>query len=149
MRRTCWALRSTPRPSSVVPQLLEMISRSRTPLRWTAAMRFSGFPHNPKPPTIRVVPSGISATAASALVQTLFMAWSLGTVTRLAAPVPPCAARSGGGPAPGNLLDAEGFLQLLAVLLEVARQEPSDQLVQRHLAERRMEGSSRASGVVD
>src|SRR5262252_5898084 len=40
----------------------------------SAVMRFSGFPHSPKPPDITVAPSGTSLTAASALATTLFMA---------------------------------------------------------------------------
>src|SRR5512134_1668841 len=62
-----------PSPSSVVPQLFEMTVRSRTPLRCTAAMRFSGFPHRPKPPTMTVMPSFRSAIAASADSTSLFM----------------------------------------------------------------------------
>src|SRR4029453_2809422 len=57
----------------LVPQLLEMSVRFFTPFLARAAMRFSGFPHRPNPPNITVAPSGISATAASALATTLFM----------------------------------------------------------------------------
>src|ERR1044071_1970787 len=50
-----------------------MSVRFFTPFLARAAMRFSGFPHRPKPPDITVAPSGMSATAASALATTLFM----------------------------------------------------------------------------
>src|SRR5215831_21199420 len=50
-----------------------MSVRFFTPFFASAAMRFSGFPHRPNPPDITVAPSGMSATAASALPTTLFM----------------------------------------------------------------------------
>src|SRR5262249_7094804 len=50
-----------------------MSVRFFTPFLPSAAMRFSGFPHRPNPPDITVAPSGMSATAASALATTLFM----------------------------------------------------------------------------
>src|SRR5262249_3275632 len=50
-----------------------MSVRFFTPFFASAAMRFSGFPHRPNPPDITVAPSGMSATAASALATTLFM----------------------------------------------------------------------------
>ena len=56
-----------------MPQLLEMSVRFFTPLFGSAAIRFSGFPHRPNPPDIIVAPSGMSATASSALATTLFM----------------------------------------------------------------------------
>src|ERR1700740_1009911 len=40
--------------------------RFLTPFFTKAAIRFSGIPHNPKPPTISVMPSLISAMAVSA-----------------------------------------------------------------------------------
>jgi hypothetical protein len=36
-------------------------------------MSFSGMPHSPKPPIMIVAPSGIAATASSALASTLFI----------------------------------------------------------------------------
>ena len=41
-------------------------------LRTSAAIRFSGTPHNPKPPIMMLAPSAMSATAASELATTLF-----------------------------------------------------------------------------
>src|SRR5215475_5479190 len=52
-----------PKPST--PALLETMVRSFVPLRWTAAMRFSGIPHRPKPPIRTVMPSFRLAMAAS------------------------------------------------------------------------------------
>src|SRR5579859_610191 len=52
-----------PKPST--PALLETIVRSFVPLRWTAAMRFSGMPQRPKPPMRMVMPSLRLAMAAS------------------------------------------------------------------------------------
>src|SRR5579864_8704102 len=65
------SIRPIPKPST--PMLLLMVCRPFTPLRTRAAIRFSGMPHNPNPPTIRVAPSGMSATAASDVSITLFM----------------------------------------------------------------------------
>src|SRR6266850_6143495 len=70
---TCRALTRTPTPYSSTPGLLLMIVRLRVPRACSALMRFSGRPHRPKPPHITVAPSGISATASSALFITLFM----------------------------------------------------------------------------
>src|SRR5258705_971261 len=50
-----------------------MTVRPRVPRVWSAAMRFSGMPHNPKPPIMIVAPSGIVATASAALASTLFI----------------------------------------------------------------------------
>src|SRR6185295_19024265 len=50
-----------------------MIVRSRVPRSCSALMRFSGSPHKPNPPHITVAPSGMSATASSALLNTLSM----------------------------------------------------------------------------
>src|ERR1700722_2200719 len=63
-----------PRPKPSTPMLLEMVCRPLTPRRTRAAIRFSGMPQSPKPPIMRVTPGGISATAASAGENTLFMA---------------------------------------------------------------------------
>src|SRR5579864_6655192 len=65
------SIRPIPNPST--PMLLLMVCRPFTPLRTRAAIRFSGMPHNPKPPIITVAPSGMSATAASDVAITLFM----------------------------------------------------------------------------
>src|SRR5258705_10027278 len=50
-----------------------MTVRSFVPRARSAAMRFSGMPHSPKPPIIIVAPSGMSATASSAFARTLFI----------------------------------------------------------------------------
>src|SRR5688572_16854125 len=50
-----------------------MMVSPRVPRRCSALMRFSGLPHSPKPPTINVAPSGMSATAASKEVKVLSM----------------------------------------------------------------------------
>src|SRR6266852_4082764 len=65
------SIRPIPKPST--PILLLMVCRPLTPFRTNAAIRFSGMPHNPKPPIITVAPSGMSATAASDVAITLFM----------------------------------------------------------------------------
>src|SRR5246127_2259542 len=51
-----------------------MVCRSFVPLRTSARIRFSGIPHNPKPPIMRGAPSNTSRTASSALATTLFIA---------------------------------------------------------------------------
>src|SRR5580692_1782657 len=53
-------------PKSSTPALLLTMVRSLVPLRRTAAIRFSGMPHKPKPPMRIVAPSGSFAMAASA-----------------------------------------------------------------------------------
>src|SRR5712691_2446764 len=55
-----------------MPTLLLMVCRPFTPLRTSAAIKFSGMPQMPKPPTMTVEPSVMSATASSALAATLF-----------------------------------------------------------------------------
>ena len=60
-------------PKSSTPALLLMMVRALVPRARSAAMRFSGMPHSPKPPIMMVAPSGISATASSALARTLFI----------------------------------------------------------------------------
>ena len=57
----------------MVPQLLLITVRFFTPLRWIAAIRFSGFPHRPNPPDMITAPSCMSRMASSALPTTLFM----------------------------------------------------------------------------
>src|SRR5881628_526333 len=56
-----------------MPALLLMTVRSLMPRRWSAVIRFSGIPQRPKPPIMMVAPSGIWATASSALATTLFI----------------------------------------------------------------------------
>ena len=63
-----------PMPKSSTPALLLMTVRSRVPRACSAWIRFSGMPHRPKPPIRIVAPSGMRATAASALGSTLFIA---------------------------------------------------------------------------
>src|SRR5256885_6415158 len=70
---TCPLPSNRPSPLPSMPQLLEMTVRSRVPRRWIAWIRFSGMPHRPKPPAIRVAPSARSATASSAEATVLSM----------------------------------------------------------------------------
>ena len=60
-------------PKSSTPALLLMTVRSRVPRRWSAAISVSGMPQSPKPPIMIVAPSGMRATASSALAICLFM----------------------------------------------------------------------------
>src|SRR5437660_6004353 len=73
-------------PKSSTPGLLLMMVRLFVPLARRAWIRFAGMPQRPKPPMRIVAPSGMSATAASALGRTLFMASGL----QLFAPAPGC-----------------------------------------------------------
>jgi hypothetical protein len=65
--------RSSPRPQSSTPQLLDTTRRSPQRARASAAMSVEGMPQSPKPPTASVAPSGMSATAWSAEATTLSM----------------------------------------------------------------------------
>src|SRR5258708_18006568 len=60
-----------PKPST--PILLLIVCSPVTRRRTSAAIRFSGIPQSPKPPSITVEPEAISATASSADETTLFM----------------------------------------------------------------------------
>src|SRR5450755_1545815 len=71
---SCPLDRSMPIPRPSTPALLLMVVRFLTPLRTSARIRFSGFPHRPKPPTIMVAPSNTSWIASSAFATTLFIA---------------------------------------------------------------------------
>src|SRR4051812_24334461 len=71
-----------PRPQSSTPQLFEMQVRSLTPRRCSAAIRFSGIPQSPNPPTTSVAPSATSATASSAEGTTLSIMAADHTVCR-------------------------------------------------------------------
>src|SRR3981081_769546 len=53
--------------------LLLIVCSPVTRRRTSAAIRFSGIPQSPKPPSITVEPEAISATASSADETTLFM----------------------------------------------------------------------------
>src|SRR5882757_2947864 len=64
-----------PRPQSSTPQLFDTTRRSATPDRCRAAISVAGMPHRPNPPTARVAPSPMPASACSA-VPTLSMALS-------------------------------------------------------------------------
>ena len=75
MRFTWRARSSRPSPKSSTPALLLTQVRSRVPRAAMAAMRCSGRPHRPKPPTVSVAPWGMSATAAAAEGKTLSAAW--------------------------------------------------------------------------
>src|SRR5580700_3907299 len=57
--------RSRPMPKLSIPALLLTMVKSFTPLRRTAAMRFSGMPQRPKPPIRMVAPSWRFSMAAS------------------------------------------------------------------------------------
>src|SRR6202521_5755180 len=71
-------------PKSSTPGLLLMTVRRVVPLARRAWIRFSGMPQRPKPPMRIVAPSGMRATAASALGRTLF----IGSALQLFAPAP-------------------------------------------------------------
>src|SRR6478735_9467107 len=60
-----------PSPQSSTPQLLLTVSRPEVPARWRASIRATGIPQSPNPPTASEAPSGMSATASSALATTL------------------------------------------------------------------------------
>jgi hypothetical protein len=55
--RICFVCSSSPRPQSSTPALLETQVSPFTPFATSALMRFSGMPHNPKPPTTSSEPS--------------------------------------------------------------------------------------------
>lgn len=48
-----------------VPALFETTVNFDDPFAKSAAINFSGIPHNPKPPTSNLAPSGMSATVSS------------------------------------------------------------------------------------
>src|SRR5687767_1761916 len=56
-----------------MPALLLITVRFFVPRRCNAAIRCSGMPHRPKPPIMMDAPSWITATASSAVANTLFM----------------------------------------------------------------------------
>src|ERR1019366_3944453 len=58
--------RRMPRPQSSTPQLFETHVSPETSLSASAAMRFSGIPQRPNPPTTSVAPDGTSWTAFAA-----------------------------------------------------------------------------------
>src|ERR1700742_4178090 len=62
----------SPIPQPSTPTLLAIVCSPVTFRRTSAAIRFSGTPHIPKPPTMMLEPSAISATAASEFATTLF-----------------------------------------------------------------------------
>lgn len=55
-----------------IPALLETTVSSLEPFFRTAAIKFSGMPHKPNPPTSNLEPSGMSATASSMDANTFF-----------------------------------------------------------------------------
>ncbi len=71
IRRSRFSISSRPRPQSSTPQLLEYASRSETPVSSRAAISTEGMPQSPNPPTERVDPSLMSATASAADATTL------------------------------------------------------------------------------
>src|SRR3954447_531661 len=60
-----------PSPQSSTPQLLLTVSSPEVPALCSASIRATGMPQRPNPPTAREEPSGMSATASSALATTL------------------------------------------------------------------------------
>src|SRR5712664_1218305 len=58
-------------PKSSTPALFEAMVRFLVPFLRTAAIRFSGIPHRPKPPIRIVAPSRSRSIAASALATRL------------------------------------------------------------------------------
>src|SRR5688500_16073496 len=56
-----------------MPALLLITVRCFVPRRCNAAIRCSGIPQRPKPPIMMDAPSWITATASSAVANTLFM----------------------------------------------------------------------------
>src|SRR5947209_19948943 len=73
-------------PKSSTPALFEAMVRFLVPFLRTAAIRFSGIPHRPKPPIRIVAPSRSRSIAASALATRLSIYSFL--------PILPCALRS-------------------------------------------------------
>src|SRR5437870_797533 len=71
--RICFVCSSSPRPQSSTPALLETHVKFLTPSFTSALIRFSGIPHNPKPPTTSVAPFWTSRTASSADATTLLI----------------------------------------------------------------------------
>ena len=69
--RSRFSISSRPSPHSSTPQLFETASRSVVPASSRASISTDGIPHNPNPPTDSVAPSGMSATASTALATTL------------------------------------------------------------------------------
>ncbi len=66
-----------PSPQSSTPQLLLTTSRSVVPASSSAWMSALGMPHRPKPPTARLAPLGMSATASPALPTVLSITLNL------------------------------------------------------------------------
>lgn len=56
---------------NILPALFETTVKSFAPCFIIADNKFSGIPHNPKPPTNNLAPFGISFTASSTLWNTL------------------------------------------------------------------------------
>src|SRR5512140_3672206 len=77
MRATWPCASRTPRPFSVVPQLLDTIVRSLTFWRASSWIQFSGLPDRPKPPARITAPSKTSCNAAFASGKTLFIGYML------------------------------------------------------------------------
>src|SRR6266481_5669982 len=123
----CWS--STPMPKSSTPALLLTMVRSFTPLRRTAAIRFSGMPQSPKPPIRIVAPSRTFAMAASADAMRLSIPCSevqggvyfIGPRSRKAvvAPIQTRESRKHTCSSQRQLLFRQGFPQLDAVAVGV------------------------------
>src|SRR5580692_7577813 len=71
VRRMRFACNNMPSPYSSTPQLLLTVTRSVAPERKTASIKTDGKPESPKPPTANEEPLATSATASSALANTL------------------------------------------------------------------------------
>ena len=92
---------SSPSPQSSTPALFENASRSVVPASSTASISTDGIPQRPNPPTDRVDPSLMSATASAALLTTLSMCQAP------PASILPCRGVPGitpGSPGPGATL---------------------------------------------
>src|ERR1700722_15180008 len=63
--------RSRPRPAPSAPALFDATVRFVAPCASSASIRIRGTPLRPKPPTARLAPSGMSATASCALATVL------------------------------------------------------------------------------
>src|SRR4051812_19083124 len=119
IRRNRFSASNRPRPHSSTPQLFETASRSVVPASRSASISTDGIPHNPKPPTDSVAPSGMSATASAALP------------TTLSTSTPPCrdpAMRGVPEVTPGHTLPAATLVRMPAPRAESAPDFPGVQL---------------------
>src|SRR5947207_7836442 len=71
------ASRSLPSPTPSTPQLFDTVRRPPMPCSSKASMSTNGMPQSPNPPTARLAPSGMSATASVAVATVLSMPGTL------------------------------------------------------------------------